>query len=388
MRRLFFAPLLASAAFFALAQTSSPSKTGALTKVSVEQLEESLSTTHGGSDAEIAQALARLELTERLSTQRLTHLREALPGEKSKQELLVLADQSEFLSPPKDEILDVEAPDPAATRAMLVSIVNYVNTTQRQLPNLMAMRETTGFEDRPAEDTLQATGIVSVSYLPLHPVSSSSVPVTYRDRREVVDEKAAKSMKKGAPVGGLVTSGEFGPILSTVVADALKGTITWAHWEEVAGGRAAVFHFSVPESKSNYFVKFCCTVDGYRSDGEPELAVFNERAGYQGDITFNPTDGSILRVSLRAEMPPSGMVPNAGIVIEYSPVEIGGRTYICPSRSISMVQAHAGQQNPAYAKSNYRGPVKTFLNDVDFKQYRRFGSETRILTSDVEPAPK
>ena len=25
---------------------------------------------------------------------------------------------------------------------------------------------------------------------------------------------------------------------------------------------------------------------------------------------------------------------------------------------------------------------------VQFKQYRRFGSETRILTSDVEPAPK
>jgi len=55
---------------------------------------------------------------------------------------------------------------------------------------------------------------------------------------------------------------------------------------------------------------------------------------------------------------------------------------------VSLLQAHVGQQNPMFAKSNYRGPAKTFLNDVQFKQYRRFGSETRILTSDVEPAPK
>ena len=228
---------------------------------------------------------------------------------------------------------------------------------------------------------------MSVSYLPLHRIGNSSVAVAYRDRKEVVDEKASKAMKQGAAVGGLVTSGEFGPILSTVVADALKGTITWAHWEEGTVGRTAVFHFSVPEAKSNYYVKFCCYLDGYSGDGEPERAVFNERAGYHGDISFNPADGSILRVSLQAEMPPTGIVPNAGIVIEYSPVEIGGKTYICPSRSISILQAHAGQQKAMYSKANYQGPAKTFLNDVEFKQYRRFGSDIRIL-SENDTAPK
>jgi hypothetical protein len=266
--------------------------------------------------------------------------------------------------------------------------VNYVNTTQRQLPNLMATRETTGFEDRPAEDSLEATGIVSLSALPLHAVGNSSMVVTYRDRKEVVDEKATKALKQGAPVGGLVTSGEFGPMLSTVVADALKGAITWAGWEEGTAGRVAVFHFAVPEAKSNYFVKFCCYVDGFASDGQPNLAVFNQKAGYHGDLTFNPSDGSILRVSLQAEMPPTGLVPKAGIVIEYSPVEIGGQSYTCPSRSISLLQAHAGKQEAMYSRANYKGPVKTFLNNVEFKQYRRFGTEMKILSSDAPPAPK
>ena len=150
MRRFFLALLLASVTLFALAQKSPSPKSDAPTKVTVEQLEQSLSEAHGGSDAEMAQALSRLELTERLSTLRLAHLKDELPGEKSREELLVLADRSEVFDPPKDEIVDAAVPDPAATRAMLVAIVNYVNTTQRQLPDLMATRETTGFEDRPA----------------------------------------------------------------------------------------------------------------------------------------------------------------------------------------------------------------------------------------------
>jgi len=87
-----------------------------------------------------------------------------------------------------------------------------------------------------------------MSAMPLHQIASSTRVVTYRDRKEIVDEKASKGMKQGAPVEGLVTSGEFGPILSTVVADALKGAITWARWEEGAAERNAVFHFSVPEA--------------------------------------------------------------------------------------------------------------------------------------------
>ena len=105
---------------------------------------------------------------------------------------------------------------------MLTLVVNYVNTTARQLPNFLAVRETIGFEDKPQEDELGPTGIATVAAMPLHSIGKSSVTVTYRDRKEVVDEKA---LKHGAQIGGLATSGEFGPILSLVVADALQGKI-------------------------------------------------------------------------------------------------------------------------------------------------------------------
>ena len=287
-----------------------------------------------------------------------------------------------FLAPPSSQVVDEVAPDAAATRQMLVKIVNYVNTTVRQLPNLTSVRQTTRYEDRPQEDIQEATDVVSLSYLPLHFVGASSIVVTYRDRKEMVDEGATKALKHSTPAGGLSTWGEFGPILSTVLSDALKGKITWARWERGTAGLVAVFHYAVPIEKSNYNVKFCCLVGGYSSAGQPEKAVFDERSGYHGEIVFDPADGSILRLTLEAEMPRGGLVPKAGIAIEYGPVEVGGKNHVCPTKSVSILMAHTAQQIGATSRTNYRGGAKTFLNDVVFGQYRRFGSETRIVTGE------
>ena len=361
----------------ALSLPAFAAKDGSLAKVSVVQLEQALATAQGRPDAELAQQLSEMQLTERLSETRLARLRAELPGEKAQQALMIVADSAAFLDPPEAEIPANPAPDRAALRQMMTLIVNYVNTTVPQLPNLIAMRSTTGFEDRPQEDVQGETGLTTLVYLPLHVVGKSTVTVTYRDRQEVMDEKA---LKRGPQIGGLATAGEFGPILSRVVADAIKGKITWGRWEQGANGTEAVFHYAVPEDKSHYDVKFCCVVDGFNSDGLPNRQVFDERASYHGEIAFDPTNGAILRITLEAEMPPGGLVPRAGISVEYAPVEIGGKSYVCPAKSVSILLAHTGAHQGAYARSNYQGPAKTFQNDVTFGQYRRFGSETRILT--------
>lgn len=207
--------------------------------------------------------------------------------------------------------------------------------------------------------------------------------VTYRDRQEVED-KSVKVEKKGNGVGGLMTSGEFGPVLSTVLADALKGKITWARWEKSGDDTMAVFHYQVPENNSNYHVQFCCVVDSFATDGTPDSKVFNERSAYHGDIVFSPADGSIRLLTLEADLPTGGLVAGAGMAIEYTAIDIGGRSYICPIRSVSVLRAHTAQQTGAISRSNYRGPAKTFLNDLTFSNYRRFGSETRVLASAPE----
>jgi hypothetical protein len=382
MRRILLVALLAASCAYA----ASP-KPEAAGKITVEQLVATLSGLHEAADADVAQKLTGLELTERLSGARLADLSGKLPGQKSRTALEMLADRSIFLAPPEGERSDDAAPDAAATRQMLVKIVGYVNTTVRQLPNLMATRFTTGFEDRPQEEKLTGTGIESLGYMPLHWVGSLSVGVTYRDRKEV-EGGSVKPKKEGNGVGGLQTTGEFGPILSTVVADAVKGKITWARWEKWPDGTLAVFHYAVPGDKSNYRVQFCCIVNGFASDGTAQKEVFNELAAYHGDIVFSPADGSIRLMTLEAEMPAGGLVESAGMAIEYAATEIAGRTYICPVKSVSILEAHTAQQTGFIARSKYQGAAKTFLNDVAFTDYRRFGSEARILPGAVEAGPQ
>lgn len=126
-------------------------------------------------------------------------------------------------------------------------------------------------------------------------------------------------------------------------------------------------------------MQFCCIVNGYASDGTAIRQIFDERAAYQGDIVFNPADGSIRLLTLQAEVPQGGLVAAAGMAVEYAATDIGGRSYICPVKSVSMLQAHTAQQSGAFSRSDYKGPAKTFLNDVTFSNYRRFGSEMKIL---------
>lgn len=348
-------------------------------KVSVDELAQIVASGQSLSDAELAQKIASVGLTERLSEARFTELNRRLPGDKSRMALMLIADQSIFLPPPAGDVPSDAAPSAESAQQMVTKVVNYVNATVRQLPNLMAMRFSNGFEDEPREDKMGRTGLESSFSSPLHWVGSMKVEVTYRNRQEAED-KSVKVEKKGNGVSGLITGGEFGPILSIVLADAVKSKLTWTGWEKGSDGTMAVFHYQVAENKSNYHVKFCCILAGYGRDARPSTQIADERSAYHGDIVFNPQDGSIRRLTVEADPPAGGLVTDAGMVIEYGATDIGGRSYICPVRSVSMLQARADQQSGAILSSDHKSPIKTFMNDVRFSNYRRFGTETKVLT--------
>jgi len=101
-------------------------------------------------------------------------------------------------------------------------------------------------------------------------------------------------------------------------------------------------------------------VEGYDDNNMAEKRGFDERSAYHGDIVFDPADGSIRMLTLEAELREAGLVSGAGIAIEYAPQNIGGRSYICPVRSVSTLRAHTAQQTGAVSRSNFKGPPKYF----------------------------
>ncbi len=351
-------------------------------RVTVDGLEQTLAAAHTLQDAEVARQLADLELTERLSTAKLDRLKAELPGEKSRQALMILADASVFLDPPAAEIPGQPIPDVATQRKILALTVNYVTQSLHQLPNFFGTRVTSSFQDTPAVRQPGATtisGAPAAAYQPIHLVGDSNVTVTFRDDREVVEKSNFDPRMRL-----LATAGVFGPILGTVIVDAARSKLTWSHWEQGQTGRQAVFSYEVPVEKSHYTLTYDSISANPACTTTPQT--FSKVVAYHGEMAIDPESGTILRLMLLADMKPDEFTVNSGIEVEYGQVMIGGKGYFLPVRSVTSSLAHSlliqggwghGQGCPSLAVAP---GLQRSLNDVVFDNYHVFRSDATVLT--------
>ena len=362
-------------------------------KVTAESLEKTLAVTHGWSDAKAAQYIYELELTERLSEARLAHLGAVLPGPLARKGLTAVADASAFLDLPAADIPTMAAPDPAAQSSMLALIAEYVRKTVPRLPNFFATRDTDRFEDTP----MPPSGSESRdTYEPLHPIGRSTVTVLYRNGNEVVHAEIAQSGKSKTNKSSsdksrhaeheLSTHGVFGPILSSVLADSAQGAIAWSHWEQGATGLHAVFSYQVPQQASHYTVVFPAAqglepsifnTDDPADQGTPKS---RHLPAYHGEIAVNPADGSILRLTMVADLKSSERVIKADLMVEYGPVELGGKSYICPVKSVALSLDHLIYRSAISAAAAVLAAPQLRVNDELFTQYHLFRGDVRIVS--------
>jgi len=372
-----------------LLMSASASSCLAARGVTAEELEQLLAGAHSKADAKLAQQLSDLELTERLSAARFFRLDSELPGPESRRGLLMLSDLSAFRSLPASEIPVTPPPDFASQRQIIARTVDYAVKTVSSLPNFFATRETTRFENSPQR---HISGTSLVPYQRLHAIGASSVSVLYRDGQEVSDARAAKNTKRELTPEGLSTRGVFGPILGTVLVDAAQGKLGWSHWEQGTAGPVAVFRYSIPREKSHYQVEFCCV------RGNSPSGLFQQFSGYHGFLTVDPATGAILRLTIEADLRSSDPVLRSDAAVEYGPVEIGGNTYICPAKSVSILisspldsygfvtagdSSFTGKDGQIAAEH-----VQIWLNDAVFGKYHIFRADTHLVAGNTEPPGK
>jgi len=353
--------------------------------VTVEQLRGEVDSFGKKSDAKAAQRLYALQLTERLSANMLAAFEAALPGPDSRRALVALADQAEFLDPPPAEIPNLPAPSVAQQREIVAKSIAYAEDMLKRLPNLFANRDTIRFEDVPPGLRDESTDTM-VPYQPLHPVSRSMETVVYRNGQEEIQKQAAQLGSPNPAAAGMVTSGEFGPIFPMVYGDLPKGNLRWSHWEQDETVSESVFRFDVPKAASHYRVEFCC-IGGQ---------LFEEFRAYHGELTLDPENGTILRVTLIADAEKGSAIAGAELMVQYEPVELGGKKYFCPFRSISVSRApgqieriaSVQQKIVSTARANAPNeagedaPLQTMLNETTFDNYHLFRADIQVLSAD------
>jgi tetratricopeptide (TPR) repeat protein len=354
-------------------------------------IELSLASFKNKSEDDVLRDLTGIELTQRMSTRQLQRWKAAMPGKQSRKALIALADASAFLKLSDAELPKAPPMDKAAQQQLLARMNTYVNETMARLPTFFARQNVITFE---AIQGLRNNADVIV-HQPMHYVGLVTTNVRYHNGREVMETGKGKVNESDQVGYKLLFSGQFGPVLNTVLADAQKNKLFWSHWEpgtpQESGisSPVAVFRYSVPRKGSHSTIKVVMPGNMLPSEAQP---------GYHGEIAIDPASGTILRLTLVADLTQDDPMSVASLMVEYGPVELGGRTYICPIRSVTIETVKAADSNrqavvtatssPDFGPSHdsnmtyiSRGdvPTETLLNDVAFDHYQILRTDFHII---------
>lgn len=339
-------------------------------KVTVADLKSTLNTLHSQnkSDADVANALKQLELSEELTRATMNSLVADVPGPLSTEQIYVLEARSATLTPPSSDIPSLAAPDAAAQKAMLDKATDYVTKTYAQLPALAATKTTIRFQDNveaaapssgmhgSATDVSTGSGFVN-AYQFIHYINSTDAHVTSDHGAEI---SAADKDKTPWGANKMIALQEPDPSLAAVFQEAQEaGDIKWTRWELVNGKQAAVFSYDVPKKKAHMALNVCCFpevsqagVATFKSAATSGLAGgsggasgnfqtntsydihYKASVPYHGEFFVDPDTGIVVRMITQPELKQSDVVHQVDERIDYGPATVAGKTIVVPVKTI------------------------------------------------------
>ncbi len=148
--------------------------------------------------------------------------------------------------------------------------------------------------------------------------------------------------------------GEFGGMFQLVFAPSAKASFTWKESDVLDGQPVEVFAFKVDVANSNF-----------------DLTGLNNRqhaVPFHGLVYLDKATRSVRRISIDADdIPENLQVRASSISVDYGWITINGHDYLLPVRG---------------AVSLREGKHQAVLNEFEFRNYRRFGAQIRILTKE------
>jgi hypothetical protein len=156
-------------------------------------------------------------------------------------------------------------------------------------------------------------------------------------------------------LGGIISSGEFGTLLSRTFDPGAGTDFRWDRWATQQGRKVYVFAFRVPPAKGYGLVESKRTI----------------LVAYKGLLYADPQTGAVLRVEMQCEIPKDSEYKELELILDFKPADVAGREFVLPFHyrlhSYKLVSGGAA-----------RVVMSETLNEADFKAYRRFGADISI----------
>jgi hypothetical protein len=179
--------------------------------------------------------------------------------------------------------------------------------------------------------------------------------LTYHDRQEsrsTLEVNGKRSSLKRADMNATwpISVGEFGALLNLVFAPTSKTEFTWKEAGSLGGG-------STLQILSYRVARENATLD--LSESNNTIGV-----GFHGLVYIDAATSGIRRITVDADnLPRDFSMHAAAMTVDYDYVAISGRDYLLPVSSTVSLLRHRKQLE---------------LNEIAFRNYRRFASRTKI----------
>ena len=151
----------------------------------------------------------------------------------------------------------------------------------------------------------------------------------------------------------LVSEGEFGNLLDSILGDSSTATLQWRGWDTVGEKRLGVIEYNVEREHSPW---------------QFGLGAERSQIAFHG-LVYADNSGTVWRVTNdAADFPPALKTKSIARSVDYGDVVIGSNHYVLPLRATILLDTGNGE----------------IRNELHFDAYRKFGVESHISFSSDE----
>jgi hypothetical protein len=315
-------------------------------------------------DRQVADYVRKIKLTNRLDARTVEELQGEGLGPKTVQALgdlrqasagLPAAPPPAALPPPKPAMAP---PSPAEQKRALNEATEYAMNYVKRLPDFICSQVTRRYVDpNGRESWLKQDEILErLSYFEQH--EEYKVVTVNNKLTDIPHEKLG---------GSATSSGEFGSILKEIFDPRTETTFGWERWTTLRKRLTYVFNYHVPQAHSTYRITHY--VNPASEEGAQSLV-----PGYRGLVYVDKESLKVMKITLEAEnLPPGFPIRSVNLSLDYGPARIGDTDYVLPL------------QAELRSRGDNRFQVK---NDIEFRMYRKFGTDTSIKFDTPAPLPE
>jgi hypothetical protein len=306
-------------------------------------------------DVKVAEYLRKVKLTDKLDDRTIEDLQSQGAGPKT---VAVLRELSEASAgrpaapppPPKPVYVPPPPPDSVEQAKIIEETRDYALNYTKQLPNFICVQVTRRDFDNSGTgnnwyhaDTITArlsyNGVEKYEVI-LH----NNQPVTNASMRQF---------------GGTTSEGEFGSMMRELFELDSHTEFSWDHWGKLRGRKAYVFAYDVKQENSKY-----------RVEADDTLSI---TPAYRGLVYIDADTKMVVKIVMTPyDMPASFPIHEITSSLDYEMEAIGDQQYMLPLKSV-------------LTSKRDRQMTK---NDIEFRLYRKFGTESTIKFETPDALPE